>query len=811
MCLYYILWGVNMTIRKKFIIFSILWGIVPVIVLTGLYIMKFRDKGVELIKQNVATSTNDQSVHLEAFFEQNIANINAISNMPEIQNLLVSSNDEVNIENHQGSVAVLNEFFNIQKNEQQFVISELLFNRYGAIIASTDNAELSHEVLLSEDEMKRLQQNEVVVTNIIQKPNINNGAKSAIIANPIFFEDKYQGSIAAVINMHYFESLVSRTKPFRSGKIAIMDENGVIAASSSNDVKEDISKINSVNDLYEQWKGIDFDNNPNGVIQYKINGIEKVGSYSRIKNTKWIVLCGIQLSDLKEPPNKTNYDISIFVILFLSLVISSYLFIINYFSKPMFLLLESMRKIREGNYKDRFIYNKNDEFGEIAVAFNKLIDTIQKSKKHMDNKNRQLQSLTSNIPGGVHRNIIVDGEHYMDFLSSGCLNLMGYKRNEFKKVFGKRIFDVIYEEDRERVEKEIKEQIEKCGKFTVEYRIKRKDGSIIWLLDNGRIVKDRDGKTFSYNVAMNITDAKLAQEELRLSEERYRIITSQTDDIIFEWNVKEDTIFYSGNLENRFDSKSSFTELTKKIYESDLIHKDDVKIFSEILSSIINGDPYKENEIRMRRSTGIYNWYKMRITAIFDANSNISRAIGVVSDIDKEKKEAEELLFKAQRDSLTALYNKGTTESLIQEYIENEGRNAGGALLLIDMDNFKSINDNLGHLAGDFVLTNLSSMLSDIFKGNSIIGRIGGDEFIIFIKDINSEEMIHKKAEELVNGFRTNFTSEFENYKVSGSIGIAKYPEHGTRFEQLYINADKATYLAKHKGKDNYCIFRECE
>jgi len=106
-------------------------------------------------------------------------------------------------------------------------------------------------------------------------------------------------------------------------------------------------------------------------------------------------------------------------------------------------------------------------------------------------------------------------------------------------------------------------------------------------------------------------------------------------------------------------------------------------------------------------------------------------------------------------------------------------------------------------------LAGISSMLSKVFDENSIVGRIGGDEFIVFLKNIDSEELLYKKADELVKGFRTKFEEESSEYKVSGSIGIAKYPEHGKSFKELFINADKAVYLAKNKGKDNYCVFED--
>lgn len=798
-----------MTLRKKFIIFSILWAIIPVFILSIIYIVNINTKSMALIKQNMSTFANDQSVHVEAFLKQNETNLNMNLNIPGIKDLLINSNNKINRNIDEHNVSVLNEIFNFTKNGESYLVNQILFDRNGTILAASDNMYVNKNVLLTSEEMERLEHNDVVVTDIIESNSYNNGGKIAIIANPIFFGGEYQGSIARVINMNYFENLVNTVHSFKTGKIAILDGKGVIAAGSSGELNENIADNNISKSLYEQWKNINLDENPNGIIEYDVNGVKMIGYYSRINGTRWVVLSSVELVEFHEPINKMIDDIIAFFILILLIVISSYTFIINHFSKPMYELLDVIRKVKQGNYKDRFIYDKKNEFGEIATAFNQLIDTIEKNKKHIENKNRQLQSLASNIPGGVHRNIIVDGEPFVDFLSGGYLNIMGYKRHEFKKVFGKRIFDVIYEKDRERVKREIKEQIGRHNRFTVEYRIKRKDGSIIWLLDNGRIVKDRDGKIYSYNVAINITDSKLALEELRVSEERYRIITSQTDDIIFEWNVKDDLVFYSGNFEKNISSKSSFTDITRKIYETNFIYNDDIKKFSEILNDIVKGEQYREAEIRIKKNSGVYIWCKIRITAIFDTNGDIYKAIGVIVNIDKEKKESEELLFKAQTDSLTGLYNKGTAEAMIEDYIQYENNNAKGALYLIDMDNFKSINDNLGHLAGDFVLTNMSSMLLDIFKEDSIIGRIGGDEFIVFLKSIDSEKMLYEKAEELVQGFRTNFTKEFSDYKVSGSIGIAKYPEHGTSFTKLYVNADKAAYVAKNKGKDNYCMFKE--
>jgi len=792
-----------MNIRKKFILFSIILGIVPVIISTSMFIVNFNARSMEIIKQNAIMATRDQSVHLEDFFNRNINELNVVGNMPITKEVIKNYNNKVNSKDTEYSKEILNQFLSGKKDQQSFLLRESLTNKDGVIIASSDKDYIDKKGLLLDEDIEVLRKNGRVITDIIQKEDFNNGIKSVIIASPIFIENKYEGAIINIINMSYFEKIVEDMRFFKIDKVAIIDSSSKVVYSSN--FTNNVNEIKNSDIFYKKLSNIDLSTNPEGMIEYTINGVDTIVYYSKIENTEWIVFSGGQGNEFRGLIAQDIKFIIMILVFILALIGSSYTFIINHFSKPIYKLLEAIRRIKQGNYKDRFIYDKDNEFGEIATAFNDLIDNIEKNKKYIEDKNRNLQSLTSNIPGGFYRSRVEDGEYILDFLSVGCLNLLGYEKHEFKKIYNKRLLNLIYEKDRERVISEVKEQVQKSSKYTVEYRVKRKDESIIWILENGKMVKNRDGRLFGYSVIINITESKVIQEELRLSEQRYRIIMSQTKDIIFEWNVYKDTINYSENWKSKFGYEPIVNEVSKNLFKTDNIYKDDIKNLGKILNSIVNGEKYREIEIRIRKNTDEYIWCKIRMTAMFDENGNILKTIGLISDIDKEKAEAETLLFKAQRDSLTGLYNKGTVQSMIEDYIESE--DANGALFVIDVDNFKGVNDNLGHLAGDFVLAGISSMLSKVFDENSIVGRIGGDEFIVFLNNIDSEELLYKKADDLVKGFRSSFEDESSEYKVSGSIGIAKYPQHGKSFKELFINADKAVYLAKSKGKDNYCIF----
>lgn len=181
-------------------------------------------------------------------------------------------------------------------------------------------------------------------------------------------------------------------------------------------------------------------------------------------------------------------------------------------------------------------------------------------------------------------------------------------------------------------------------------------------------------------------------------------------------------------------------------------------------------------------------------------------SIGI--DITKERKQIEKLQHISEKDALTGIYNRAETERQIKKYSE-KNLNVMGALFMIDTDNFKQINDTEGHMIGDIVLTEMASGMKKIMRDSDVVGRIGGDEFTIFMKNISSVKDAEKKAEELLYMFRHLFQKEKSFLKVTCSIGIAIYPKDGTTFKEIYARADKALYQAKNMGKNNYVIYNQ--
>lgn len=177
-----------------------------------------------------------------------------------------------------------------------------------------------------------------------------------------------------------------------------------------------------------------------------------------------------------------------------------------------------------------------------------------------------------------------------------------------------------------------------------------------------------------------------------------------------------------------------------------------------------------------------------------------------ISNKEKSKEHSRLLNEKADTDLLTGLNNKLATERKIKEYIEQYPGSLA-MMFVLDIDNFKKINDTLGHAFGDEVLRGFGKSISSVFRVTDIIGRTGGDEFTIFLKFLKNDEDTVKEAEKLVNFFKDFTTGEYVKYSATASIGAAVFPAHGSDFETLYKSADKALYKAKQRGKNQLAFF----
>ena len=195
---------------------------------------------------------------------------------------------------------------------------------------------------------------------------------------------------------------------------------------------------------------------------------------------------------------------------------------------------------------------------------------------------------------------------------------------------------------------------------------------------------------------------------------------------------------------------------------------------------------------------GIHEYLELIKRPVFDDNGKITGIVALINDVTEKELLKLELEKRAQVDLLTELLNKSTTKELIEMRLAAGNRSGKhGALMMIDVDDFKTVNDRYGHAVGDHVLTEIARVIRNSFRGADVAGRVGGDEFMVFAQDIESEEAALHMAERV----DTQIGSIPDLPDVSLSIGIAFFPSHGKSFEELYKAADAALYQVKRSGK----------
>ncbi len=278
-----------------------------------------------------------------------------------------------------------------------------------------------------------------------------------------------------------------------------------------------------------------------------------------------------------------------------------------------------------------------------------------------------------------------------------------------------------------------------------------------------------------------------------------------SDEVVFTIDVRNSLIQFFGKGKDKLGLSAVKQKFPEQIQEKSKIYVDDVALLSK-LSENFHAGIIEALDIRFMDEEGEPHYYHIMYELMHDNQGKPAFVMGKIVDIHERKT----LELRSQIDLLTNCYNKITAESLIRNTISSEDGKLGiHALFIVDIDNFKAINDNLGHYFGDVVLSEIAENLHAVFRNADIVGRIGGDEFVVLLKNVNAQAIVINKVNQVLKVFNNTYSGDQEDYKVSGSVGVAMFPEHGKTYEELYKAADKALYQSKLRGKDCFTIYSE--
>jgi diguanylate cyclase (GGDEF)-like protein/PAS domain S-box-containing protein len=326
-----------------------------------------------------------------------------------------------------------------------------------------------------------------------------------------------------------------------------------------------------------------------------------------------------------------------------------------------------------------------------------------------------------------------------------------------------------------------------------------------------RRVEERTNDLSKANIELRqqISEREQIQEALRESEERYALAARGANDGLWDWNLHTDKIYYSPRWKAMLGYKEC--EITKRPEEwFKRVHPDDIEqLRSDIAAHRSGQTSHLQNEHRILHQDGYYRWMLCRGLAVRDAAGQPYRIAGSQTDITPRKTFEQQLLHDALHDALTGLPNRAFFMKQLDQAMERTKQNETClfAVLFLDLDRFKVINDSLGHLVGDQLLKMIAKRLKVSVRSADVVARLGGDEFAILLNDIadmaETERVANRIQVELAKPVNLNGHEVFLTASIGITLGNGKY----RRSEDLLRDADTAMYGAKVAGRAQHTLF----
>lgn len=297
-------------------------------------------------------------------------------------------------------------------------------------------------------------------------------------------------------------------------------------------------------------------------------------------------------------------------------------------------------------------------------------------------------------------------------------------------------------------------------------------------------------------------------DEVDLNSQRYRTIANLSDNMLFEWDFHKESMYASDNLLAKFDIDPAQAALANGRFLDSLMNEEDADKYKREINVLLKNKSNFNSEYQLLTKSGATIWASVSATCITDRLNEPLRVIGVITDIDNEKKMEMQLSERASFDFLSQLYNRSTFVRMLKTEIDRRGFNKI-ATMFIDVDDFKFINDRFGHTVGDEVIRYVADTIrKKVDDRGGFAGRFGGDEFVLCFtnqEDIANAEQI---AMDLIDDLYMGHTTETGMLiNVRASIGISYCPEHTEDVNELLSFSDTAMYFVKKNGKTNYHVY----
>lgn len=446
-----------------------------------------------------------------------------------------------------------------------------------------------------------------------------------------------------------------------------------------------------------------------------------------------------------------------------------------------------------------------NEFGEAIGQIGTILDITERKfqEERLQRTKAKLSAVISTIPDliwvkdakGVY---LMCNPSFENFFGAGC-----------DEIIGKTDYDFISHEQADFFRQKDREAMEaREMRINEEEIVFASDGRKA-LLETRKIPVYHDDQFMGVlGIGRDITEKKRLETLIIQNESRLKEAQKIAKIGSWELDFSTVTLTWSDEIFRIFEVDNTIQPSYELFMNS--VHPDDREMVNTAYTDSLNNKTSYDIVHRLLMSDGRIKYIHERGETAYDEDGNPLRTIGTAQDISERKSIEKKIEHMAHHDALTGLPNRTLAKARAEQIMAMAKRsNAKAAFLFIDLDGFKAINDTLGHSAGDAMLKTISFRLKECVRESDIISRQGGDEFLLILSDIKENQLIDSVAEKVLNELEKPFVINGNTLAVSGSIGIALYPDHGETFEALLQSADTAMYKAKELGKNNYHFYTQ--
>ena len=421
----------------------------------------------------------------------------------------------------------------------------------------------------------------------------------------------------------------------------------------------------------------------------------------------------------------------------------------------------------------------------------------------------ELETVLNSTPGDIVVFRIKGKNIETQYTSFGLAKVLGYEEKEYQRLLScEDGLKLIYAKDRAYYFNAVYKSAAKRLPINIDFRSVNRGGGFSWINFSAEFYGTDEGSMIYHGIFTDISELKQKEEKLKLSEERFKAAIKHLDISIWEYDIKTKCLIKEAGWNKEGSRRLVYANMPDESITKGYVSPESAGEYLRLYEDISGGKLKTSAEVQIQEPDGKYCWHRITYTVVLDEDGQPMKAIGTSENIEEEKrkqKRIDNLLLKAQKDFLTGLYNRETIEELVRQSLKINALEKGvSAVLIVDIDNFKQINDFYGHTEGDRVLKEIGRMIPEVFGERALTGRLGGDEFLVFVIGEDYESDVCSLAQKLCDRLSE---LEVQDKKITVSVGIAFVEEALRDFKTLYQSADAALYVAKCRGKNTYAVY----